>query len=180
VKQEHAPQERKAHFLDTVRTSFRFLEESGKMRFVGVREEGGDDPRDHTFVARYECKDFRADIALCEGEGSLAVLLRYNREGLEKRQRYVYMEPLIEFLSDGQYKVLVPYVREGMAVKQLKEIMDMRMLLFSDGYESVIRELALRTAPFVKKISSVMSEDIINYHRWMKKRHRDRNLTFDI
>ena len=169
MKQEQTTQKRTVHFADTVRTSFRFLEETGQMCFVGVREGGGDDPRDHTLIVRYECNDLRADIAWCEGEGSLAILLRYNRGDLGKHERYVYMEPFIEFLSDGQYKALVPYVREGMSVEQLRTIMDRRCVLLSDGYEAVVRALGLKTEPFLKKIVSVTSEEIMNYHRWMKR-----------
>lgn len=138
------------------------------MRFVGVRNVGGVDVRDHALVARYARADMQVDIGWNVGEVSIGVLLKYERSDLAKRDRYVYVEPLLECLSEGRTRAIVPYVRPGMNVRELGRIATERAFLFANGPDSVIAALAQKIRLVWRQIESVSSETIRCYHLWIR------------
>jgi len=161
------PEDAKGRFEAKVRECFGFLEDVGRMRFGGVREVGGKDPRDRSLVARFSRDDLRADIGWNGFERSLAVLLLFRRDDLAQYERHVYLEPFIEFLTGGETAALVPYVRVGMSVGQLRSVMEERVRLLETGRDAILEALGERMASFMEQVESASSDTIREYHRWM-------------
>lgn len=158
----------KLRYAALVKKHFGFLEMIHGMRFGGVRRTGRDDPRDSALVVRYARVDLRADIGWNESEMSLAVLVRFERDDLSRLDRYVYLEPFIEFLTGWQRKALVPYVKQGMSITQIEGIMSKRAQAFKNGLDSVIPALASKMEAFFSQIEAASSDTIRHYHTWMR------------
>jgi hypothetical protein len=172
MKETHPTEEDQTSFESRVRDAFPFLEDIGQMKFVGVRVAGGSAPRDSALVARYVGDHLRLEVGWNEMERSLAVLFRFEREDLGRIERYIYFEPFVEFLTNGQTKAIVPYVREGMSLTQLKMIVDGRKMVFNEGFTQVIKKLGAKMSLFFGRIRTTSSEDIRGYHAWMKSAGR--------
>lgn len=160
----------KNDFATKVRKHFAFLEDVAALKYAGVRISGGSDPRDRALVARYERDDMRVDIGWNSAECSLAVLLKYEQDGLFGNNRYIYLEPFIEFFTNGQTKPIVPYVREQMAIKEIQAVADQRINLFKNGLDAVMSALAVRMESFLRELESIPLATIEGYHQWMKRK----------
>ena len=159
--------EDEAAFRNAISDGFGFLESQG-MKFHGVRSVGKGDPRDESLVARYSNDELRVDIGFNPIEGSLAVLLKFNRSELLGNDKFVYLEPFVEFQTKGEVQALVPYIKENMTIRQLENAMKERVEVFEGGFVGVMLELGRRMEDWFAELLSVPSKNIQDYHNWMK------------
>ncbi len=165
-----AAQQKRLGFEGLVKECFGFAEEA-QMCFNGVRISGGTDPRDAALVARYSGSDSRFDIGWNEFELSLSVLVKFDHCNLPRQECYVYFEPFIEYLTQGQEKAIVPYVTERMSVRSMESVMEQRKTLFAQGLEPVIRALGKKMKANFGVLMSVSQEQVQGYHKWMRSQH---------
>jgi hypothetical protein len=155
-----------------VKDCFAFLEAECSMTFRGVREVNADDPRERGLVVRYRSSDLRVDIGWSEGEGSLAVLIRLEREDLPRPDRYVYLEPFVEFFTKGSSTAIVPQVYLGMSESKIQTVMSHREGLFKGGLAGVLKAVADKLHNHLDDIRTASAADIRCYHEWMRSRGR--------
>ncbi len=157
-------------FEEMVKVSFGFAESAFRMRFCGVRPSGGDDPRDAALVARYTGSRFRFDIGWNEFELSLAVLINFDNPDLKRHERYVYFEPFVEYLTEGEETAIVPYVAENMSIRQIEAVMKRRRSVFQRGLSSVVEEVGRKVQYHFRKLVDASAEQVQGYHQWMNSK----------
>ena len=163
------PDSENAAFESAVKQHFSFLEDQHDFHFAGVREVN-DSPRDKGVVARYRQASVQMDIGWSAIEGSLAVLIRLDTEGLARNERYVYLEPFIEFTSDGAVTPIVPQIYPGMSVRRIEETIRLREELFQNGMGEVLERVASRLREHYLSIYGVSVETVHQYHKWYQGR----------
>ncbi len=158
-------------FESAVKQHFGFLDGEDDFRFAGVREVN-DGPRDTGVVARYRHGDVRIEIGWSANEGSLAVLIRTDIEGISRKERYAYLEPFVEFASNGSMEPVVPQIYPGMSVAKIETAMKLRSVLFQHGVAEALGAVALRLQEFYPSIRDASAETIRQYHQWYQNRGR--------
>jgi len=160
----------KKSFEELVVSSFSIVESCAQMSFVGVRTSGGTDPRDAALVARYSGDSLRFDVGWSEYELSLAVLINFERVDVSRAERYVYFEPFVEYLTNGQEKAIVPYVTENMSIKETEATMEQRQAVFRDGLAPVIEKIGIKLQSYLGQLQTASADQIRGYHQWMKSK----------
>jgi hypothetical protein len=158
-----------AAFESAVKQHFGFLAGEHGIQFAGVREVN-DGPRDRGVVARYRQAEVRIDIGWSAIEGSLALLIRLDAEGLARNEPYVYLEPFIEFTSDGIVAPVVPQIYPGMSVRRIEATMMLRKELFQNGIGEVLERVASRLREYYSSICGASVETVRQYHKWYQDR----------
>ncbi len=130
-------------FEKVVTDNFGFLERDYEFKFTGIHEVN-DGPRDQGVIARYSQNEVRIEIGWSATEGSLAVLVKTNSEGLARAEKYVYFEPFVEYASSGKINPIVPQIYPGMSVGRIEKAMMQREKCFQDGVAGVVKILASR------------------------------------
>lgn len=159
-----------ADFERVATQCFHFLVAELGMKQSPLRSVGGDDPRDSALVVRYTRDDMRIDIGWGANELALIVGVTFNRPGLNRRERHVYFEPFIEFLSQGQQSAIVPYVTNHMTTAQLLKLSDKRHAVFEKGLLGVAKDLSNRVKANFNLLESATLEEIRKHHKWMSAR----------
>lgn len=162
-------------FESAVKGRFGFLETDHGFRFAGVRDVN-DDPRDSYSVARYRRSDMRIDIAWNPMARSLGVLLRMDAAALSRTERFVYLEPFIEFATQGTIPPVVPQIYPGMSIKRLEQAVMMREELFRHGIGEALEGLASRLREYYPKIRDASVDTILQYGRWYKTKGRQEDV----
>ncbi len=155
-------------FEETIVEAFSFLESDYKFKYFGVREID-DGPRDQGLVARYSQEKMRIQIGWSAAEGSLVVLIKTNIEGLSREERSFYLEPFIEFMSEGKMKPIVPQIYLGMSIRGIEKAMDQRRGIFKNGFVNVVNDLACRFKASYPMIEAVDAITIKQYQKWYSK-----------
>ena len=160
-------------FEANVKKSFDFLETEFGLTFSGLKEIDSGAPKDSGVVAKYRSDEMRIEIGWSEAEDSLAILLRLENAELTKKEKYIYFEPFVEFISDGAICPIVPQIYHGMSVAKIAKAMEQREKLFAKGVRNVLGLLAKRLHSRIPEIQSATIDVIRKYHRWYGKRGRD-------
>lgn len=161
-------------FESAVRQCFSFLESDHAFHFSGVREVN-DGPRDTGVVARYRNDTVRIDIGWSAIEGSLAVLMHMAKDDLSRAERFAYLEPFIEFRTNGSVMPVVPQIYPGMSVRKIEEAMELRAALFGNGLDEALKAVALRLKEHYPTIRDASSDMIRQYHQWYRGRGKAGN-----
>lgn len=157
-------------FEDGVKKYFDFLVKKQGMALKSVRRSQSKYPQDQAWTASFSRNDLRVELGWNPFEGSLAVLIRYSLDDLSRTDRYVYLEPFVEFLSEGKESPIVPYVRDGLSQSQLLKLMDARNEVFKNGLSPVLEAIAQKLMNYFEFIESATTESIMNYHDWMRRK----------
>lgn len=157
----------KLSFEQLIKENFGFVEKL-QMSFEGVRCSGGSDPRDAALVARYSGPYFRFDIGWNKFDLSLSILIKFAHLTLPKNDSYVYLEPFIEFVTQGKVRAIVPYITEGMSIRKIEDVVEKRNLLFAQGLDPVIKALGEKMKEHFGILTSISQQQIEDYHKWMK------------
>lgn len=160
----------KEFFEDLIKTNFDFAESEFAMHLTNVSVSGGKDPRDAALVARYRGANFRFDVGWNEFELSLAVLVKFEDLNLSRQERYVYLEPFIEYLSNDGDPVIVPYVSENMSIRQTKATLEKRRSVFENGLEPVVDQVAQKMRRNFDKLTDASTDQVRGYHVWMSSK----------
>ncbi|MEM9586199.1 MAG: hypothetical protein AAGA03_02865 [Planctomycetota bacterium] len=163
------PQKDVDAFSAAVSKYFSFLEDDFQLQPRGVVTVD-DDPRDSYVVSKFRQDEFRIDVAWNPFALSLSVLIRIENEKLGRRDRYVYLEPFIEFVSQGATAPLVPQIYPGMTVGNIEKAMQRRKELFAGGVEAPLHELASRLELHISNIRSCAANTIRDYQVWYQSR----------
>jgi hypothetical protein len=91
-----------------VQRYFGFLETDEGMKRGSVYASGGNDPRDAHLVVRFSRQGLMIDVAWKENEKALVLNVYFGRDDLSPRERHVYFEPFIEYLTSGREKAIIP------------------------------------------------------------------------
>lgn len=148
---------------------FAFLVGDFGFRYAGINTVD-DDPRDSYVVAKYRQDEFRVDVAWNPYAMSLSVLIRVANNELGRRERSVYFEPLIEFLSNGTTVPVVPQIYPGMSVRKIEKAMECREQLFANGVEESLCEIAKRLKQNFQDIRDCTAETVREYQEWYQGR----------
>jgi hypothetical protein len=148
---------------------FSFLETDFNLRSSGTNTVE-DDPRDSCVIVKFRQHEFRVDIVWNPFAMSLGVLIRVESSELGRRERYVYLEPFIEFISNGETVPFIPQIYPGMSVSKIEKAMDQRQELFAGGVESSLGELAGRLRDYLGGIRGCSVETIRKYQAWYQSR----------
>jgi len=152
-------------FEAAVRKQFAFLEQDFNLRYSGL-EIDEEHPRDTGMVARYSQDDFRVSIAWAPFEMSLSVLIRLSNAGLGRRERYVYLEPFIEFVTNGAVRPVVPQIYPGMSIRKIEEAMELRSRLFENSIGQTLETVSSRLKTYYMTIRDASADDVRQYHQW--------------
>ncbi|MES2058224.1 MAG: hypothetical protein V4564_19975 [Pseudomonadota bacterium] len=153
-------------FEEIIRRSFEFLYRPGILPH-GTRKSGGSDPRDSSIVSRFTNEDLQLEIGWSNIELSLAILIKYNIPKLSSNKRFVYFEPFIEFITNGEQIPLVPYISEKMSVRNIEDVISMRRSIFAKGLEDVTVQLGYKLQDFLPRVESSSADEILAYHDWI-------------
>lgn len=123
-------------------------------------------PRDSYYLAKYRKIELRVDIAWAPVELGLGVLMRVEIENLGRKDRLIYVEPFIEFLTDGQIVPVIPQIYPAMSDTRIKKIMEERSTLFENGYDEPMDRVALRLKEYYHPICIADCDTIRRYHKW--------------
>ena len=160
----------KASFEEMVVLSFGFVEAEAGMIFGSVEKSGGRDSRDAALIARYSGQDFRFDVGWSEYELSLCVLIYFKQLNVPRGERYVYFEPFVEYLTDGDDKAIVPYVTESMSIKKIESTIEQRQVVFCDGLLPVIKKVWRKFQFYMDQMKTTSAEHVNGYHHWMRSK----------
>ncbi|QDT51344.1 hypothetical protein Pan258_54330 [Symmachiella dynata] len=150
---------------------FAFLESEYGFRFAGMKEVA-EAPRDSYVVAKYWNNDIRIDVAWNAMAMSVGVLIRRNDKCLSRRERYIYLEPFIEFASDGSVTPVIPQIYPGMSVSKIKGVMGKREKTFGAGLDQPIRAISERLKKYLSNIRDASSDVVRQYHQWYHEQGR--------
>lgn len=167
----NTPDSDSLEFESAVKQHFSFLEDEHDFRFTGVREFN-DGPRDTGVVASYRRGDgdVRIKIGWSAIEGSLAVLVRSDIDGLSRKERYVYLEPFIEFMSNGSMEPVAPQIYPAMSIAKIMTAMKLRNKIFQHGVAETLEAVGLRLQEFYPSIRDAPAEYIRQYHQWYQSK----------
>ena len=115
-------------------------------------------------------REFRIDITWNPFARSLGILIRVDNEELKRRERYVYLEPFIEFTSGGNSSPVVPQIYPGMSVGKIEKTMQQRDELFACGVIETLIKLAERLRKYLASVRNCPTETIRKYHEWYQSR----------
>lgn len=161
--------DKEGQYENFIKRNFEFLENEG-MAFVGTHRAGGSDPRDTGLVASYSREDFKVKIGWSKSELSLTAMARFNSNELAGKERFVYMEPFVEFLTQGRVCAVVPYIKENQGSRGLTRILKERSDVFErHGFDGVVELLAGRIKTYFNDIVSAPPGVVQKYHRWMSE-----------
>jgi hypothetical protein len=147
-------------FQSSVTQHFAFLETECGMKFRGIKEEDTGDPRDHALIAQYLSNDARINIGWNSVEGSLGVLIRSERNDVLSKERYVYLEPFIEFLSHGAVAPIVPQY-------YVKAVFRKREQLLANGLSPIVEAVANRLRLYIDSVLRASPSTLQAYHQWL-------------
>ena len=153
-------------FKKNVVKHFSFLEENHNMNFIGIRESGCNDPRDHVLIASYISDEIKISIGWNKGANSLTIIIKFKMDSLSHRQSFVYFEAFIDFITHGKTSPVVPYIKPRMSARKINLVLRNREKVFSDGLEIVIKEISSRVREHFDDIKYTTSDIIKEYHEW--------------
>lgn len=159
-----------SEFEDLIENNFEFL----KVKYGFDRceiQEIENDPRDAYLLARFSRGDERIDIAWNEMAKSLSVLIRLSNNDLGRKERYVYFEPFVEFLSKGNVLPIAPQLFPQMTMKAIESVVRQRKEVFKDGISSKLVLLAEKLRQYLDTVRSSPVETIREYHNWYESRN---------
>ena len=160
-----------ATFERAIRQCCGFLESDQGFQFTGVREFN-DGPRDRGLVAGYRQGEARIRIGWGALEGSLVVSVRLDADNLNRAERWVYLEPFVEFVSNGEVAPVVPQIYPGMSVRKIEKAITLREQLFQNGVGGALETLASRLREYYGVIRAAPPETIRQYHQWFQRAGR--------
>ncbi|MFN5706826.1 MAG: hypothetical protein ACK6DS_09865 [Planctomycetota bacterium] len=158
-----------SEFEASVENDFRFLKADYGFECSGVRSVD-EDPRDSYLLARFARDHERIDVAWNEVAMSLSILVRLNNDELGRRERYVYFEPFIEFLSKGKVLPIAPQLFPKMTMRSIEAVMRQRSDAFKEGISSRMASLAEKLREYLATIRTSSTETIRAYHSWYETR----------
>jgi hypothetical protein len=158
-----------SEFEASIESDFRFLKADYGFECRGVRRVD-EDPRDSYLLARFARDEERIDIAWNEMAMSLSILVRLNNDELGRRERYVYFEPFIEFVSKGKVLPIAPQLFPKMTMKSIEAVMRQRSDAFKEGISSRMALLAEKLREYIETIRTSSTETIRGYHEWYETR----------
>jgi hypothetical protein len=158
-------------FEEIVISTFNFLESELNMHRRKLRISNRNDLRDAAVSIRFESSSHRFEIAWGIGQDGLGILI-YNKSCLEtstiyNKNCFVYFEPFLEFLTNGEAEPIVPQIYPKMSTNKIIKTMNERKKLFETSLAELIERLANK---FKANFETIISKDITSYkefHKWM-------------
>jgi hypothetical protein len=158
-----------ALFESALHRPFAFLVEEHAMEFSGIRTIGDGDPRDSALVARYRNDASRVEIAWSKAQDSVTVSMRLGDASLPSANRHVYLEPFVEFVTQGREASLVPPIYPRMSEAAIVEAMAKRRELFeSVPLESVLLQLAHKLRRYLPELARASPDVLMRYREWFE------------
>jgi hypothetical protein len=164
-----ASERNRREFENAIEEHFLFLESEFGYKCSTVREVD-EDPRDSYVLVRFSKGDNRIDVAWNELAMALGVLIRIPLEGLGRKERYVHLEPLVEFLTNGKVLPITPQLYPGASMGKIEKVMKQREGTFRNGITPAMKSLAKRLREYLLLIQSTSAETVREYHSWYQKR----------
>lgn len=152
-------------FENAVVEKFEFLVNDFGMRYSGVNWVD-DDPRDSYIVTKYRNDELRVDIAWNPFAMSLNIVVRVPNEELRRREKSIYFEPFIEFITSGKIEPVIPQIYPNMTVTKIENAMRLRETFFSEGIEQPLNEIARRLQQYFGEICKSSNERILKFQVW--------------
>lgn len=163
-----------SEFEASIKSDFDFLKTECGYDGRVVRSVDGD-PRDSYLLARFSKDDERIDVAWNEMAKSLSILIRLSNDQLRRKERYVYFEPYVEFVSKGVAKPVAPQLFPSMTMKAIETVMHQRNEVFKNGISSTMASLAEKLREYHSMVLSSSAETIREYHKWYMKERQNLN-----
>lgn len=157
-----------SEFESAIGKHFDFLRMKYGFSCKGIRFV--EDPQDSYVFARFTNGDGRIDVAWNEGSQSLSILLRLCNDQLERKERYVYFEPFVEFMTKGQVLPLAPQIYPLMSLNAIESVMRQRNEIFKDGFVGPLVSLSQKLDEYLGAIQTASVGMIREYQRWYSSR----------
>ena len=158
-------------FQERVIESFSFLEDEFNMKKGRLRLLNQNDPREVTAKIRYESESHRIDIGWGIGENGIGILIwnksSHENSSLPKNKNFVFFEPFLEFLTNGEEKPIIPQVYPKMSVAKIMKAMDEREQLFKTPLADIVTRLAKKLKVNYELVLSKDIRTFIEFHEWM-------------
>ncbi len=156
----------KASFEGQVRTAFSFLETRCIAPFRNCRMVD-DDPRDAYVGCTFENELARISVTYSWFELGAGVHIHFRRDDLPPSSRGIYLEPWLEYSSDGKAKPVVPFFYPASA--KFKPVMDGRKLVFGKvGLSGVLGALAAKLDEHYDVVIGAANDEILRYQEWFQ------------
>jgi len=157
----------KGSFERLVREAFGFLEENGVAPFRNCRLDD-DDPRDACIGCTFENDAARISIAYSWLDLGAGVSIYLRRDELPRHARSVYLEPWIEFQSEGRTRPLVPPFYP--ASSRFKPIMDERKHAFEMlQLSGIMGQLATKLREHIESVVKATEQEVLRYQDWFQR-----------
>jgi len=160
---------RAGEFETVIESDFQFLKTDMGFAYQGVRAEG-DDPRDTCLLARFTRDEERVDVAWNEMAKSLSILIRVANDELLHKERYVYFEPFVEFITNGRALPIAPQLFPRFNIKAIETVMRQRQDAFKNGISDPMNLLSKKVADNLAAVLTATTEAIRNYQQWYANR----------
>jgi hypothetical protein len=158
-----------SEFETIIESDFRFLKTDMGFACSGVRTEG-DDPRDSYLLARFSRGEERVDVAWNEMAMSLSILIRVANDDLERKERYIYFEPFVEYISNGTTLPIAPQLFPRFTLKAIEATMRQRELAYQKGIANSMKLLSKKLSDNLASVLSTTPESIRSYQQWYANR----------
>ena len=113
-------------FIESVSSSFAFLS-GAPYECTSLPPRMSDEgTRDESVAIRYTGSKSDYDIAYALNEKGVGVLVKPNRQDVERRYRHVHLDSVALFLSQGVDRPIVPQVFYGMSAKKIEKAIALR------------------------------------------------------
>jgi hypothetical protein len=157
-----------SEYTSAVRVNFDWLGSTGFSFVKAIEEASG--TRDEVFTAVYSSNEMKITIAFSRVEKSINILIRFNSIQVDRRIRWVYFEPYLEYISTGTILPIVPQVYHGMKPSQILSVMKSRDRLFAEqSFDEVLHALSSRFQQVASQIFSVNTENLTQFHVWYSR-----------
>jgi hypothetical protein len=151
----------KEAFEAEVQRYFGFLQSDEGMKRGSVYASGGSDPRDAGLVVRFSRQGLMIGIAWKENEKALVLSIYFDRDDLSPRERHVYFEPFVEYLTGGGEKAIIPLFEHGIG---FATVLKQRERAFARGLPAVMAALGDKLKAHFPTLENTNADTIRRYH----------------
>lgn len=158
-------------FEETVDSHFNYLEIEYGMKRHPVRIRDGKSQLDIAIIVRYESATHRLDIGWGINEQGIGILIWLKPQQDSVCKEYIYLEPFIEYATQGAVLPVVPQVYPGMSIAKIEKLMKERKTLFSSSLGDIVLQISERIKKYLPIVLQKKSEDYQAFHDWFIKHH---------
>ncbi len=158
-------------FASAVIAHFSFLESQYAMKRIDVRVVDRGSAQDEGAVVRYLSDNVAVDICWGFAELVISIMIRYpsptGRLSSNDPLKYLYFEPYVEFITQGELTPIVPQVPRTLSKSGFESVLEARESLLDGGIKGVLEKISSRLQNYGHVVLKGEVEDLREFHEWL-------------